>query len=422
MSKRNQHIIIFEHQSIWTHKGEDRLTIAQLKALQTFYGEKGVPYYSLIHNGVKFREYVGVIQIGNMTIEVLPKADRNEGGDKNVWRKQLIDMLRSVGVFNIHAPSSSQLSLRYNSILDLYFELFINEIDYLLHQGLIKNYRKKEGNRKALTGNLKFDKHIQQNLIHQERFYVKFSTYDTQHLLHKILYKALRLLKQINSDSRLNSLIAKLLQRFPEMPAIIVNEATFNKITFTRKTENYRNAIDIARLLLLNYHPDVSKGQNDVLALLFDMNLLWEQFVYTSLQQQFRKQKLPYTISAQTSKYFWKPKRGNRSSIRPDIVIKDEKDNCYVLDTKWKQLYKNKPSSDDLRQLYVYLKYFDAQKVALVYPSNETSVTSGRYYEETSGLIGKQVCSLMFISVETTILNWQEKILATVIEWIDNTD
>ena len=82
-----------------------------------------------MHHGVKFNEYVGVIQIGKTIIEVLPKADKS--GDENTWRNVLISMLRAVGVIDIHAPSSSDLQLRANSILDLYFELFVKELEYL---------------------------------------------------------------------------------------------------------------------------------------------------------------------------------------------------------------------------------------------------------------------------------------------------
>src|SRR5690554_225022 len=106
-------IQVFEHQCLWDHKGEKRLSKDQLKAFQVFYGEKGVPYYKLIHNGIQFNEYVGVIKVGDLTVEVLPKADKNE--DKILWHSLLINMLRTVGVFKIHAPSSSTLQLKTNS-------------------------------------------------------------------------------------------------------------------------------------------------------------------------------------------------------------------------------------------------------------------------------------------------------------------
>ncbi|MBK9688626.1 MAG: hypothetical protein IPO65_13055 [Saprospiraceae bacterium] len=113
--------------------------------MQLHYGEKGVPYYNLINNGVQFNEYVGVIQIGNTLIEVLPKVDNNKRDDR-LWRDILIGMLRAVGSIDIKAPTESHLKIRPNTILDLYFEMFIKEVEYLLHNGLLKQYRKKEGN------------------------------------------------------------------------------------------------------------------------------------------------------------------------------------------------------------------------------------------------------------------------------------
>ncbi|MBL7815470.1 MAG: restriction endonuclease [Saprospiraceae bacterium] len=421
---KHEPIVVFEHESIHVDRRNNKLTADQLKALQTFYGDKGVPYYSLIHNGVRFCEYVGVIQVGNMVIEVLPKADKSsDDATKTKWKKLLIDMLRAVGLFDIHAPSSTSLKLKSNSILDLYFELYLKELEYLLHRGLVKRYRKTEGNTTALKGSLQFSKHIQQNLVHQERFYVRYTTYDTQHTIHSILYKALKLLKQINTKSTLHSRIGALMLNFPEMTDIKVTEATFEKITYNRKDEHYQKALEIARLILLNYHPDVSSGRNHVLALMFDMNLLWEQFVYASIRKQLKKHHPNYTITSQVPKYFWKPKNGYSSRMIPDIVInKDsEKGDCIVLDTKWKNLNGYNPSPEDLRQMYVYHEYFGAKKVALIYPctEGESKITSGSYFIANSkdNQESDKECSVISVATKPNIKDWQDNIFEEINKW-----
>ena len=401
---RSKLIRVFEHQSIKLGDEVDGITFdeASLKALQKHYGsDKGVPYYSLTNNGVKFNKFVGVIQVGNTVIEVLPKADKATDSDidtKKYWQELLVKMLSVVGLFDIQSTSDSSLKLKSNSILDLYFALFIKEVEYLLHSGLAKQYRKKEGNVTALKGSIQFAKHIQQNLTHQERFYVRHTTYDVEHKLHFILYKTLRLLKQINTNAELHSRIGVLLLHFPEMPDIKVTEATFDTLVFNRKTQPYKKAIGIAKLLLLQYHPDVITGRHNVLALMFDMNVLWEKFVFVSL----RKYKAAHIrVSAQTTKLFWRSSvNGQYSTMRPDIVINNENSKeCIVLDTKWKNLDGSSPSSDDLRQMYVYHKYYKAARVALVYPGTVTEENGGEF-QRIDGIENEiqNICSVITLN------------------------
>jgi 5-methylcytosine-specific restriction enzyme subunit McrC len=410
-------ITVFEHQAVHLNEriGDVVFDGILLQAMQSFYGEKGVPYYSLIHSGVRFCAYVGVIEIGGCIIEVLPKADKN--GSKSYWRDTLIGMLHKVGSFHIHAPTSSALKVKPNTILDLYFELLIDEAERILRQGLIKRYRKVDLQSGALNGSILFAQHIQRNLIHKEKFFVRSTVYDTDHLIHQLIYKALLLVQRINSNPGLSSRIGALLLNFPEQKFVAVSEAIFDRLILTRKTEHYRDALAISRLLLLNYHPNISKGRNSVLALMFDMNLLWERFVYVSLYGYFKKQRAHLVVKAYSSRYFWKPEYGRRAFLEPDIVINEGKPDCVILDTKWKSLKGYNPSPDDLRQLYAYHRIYGAMKVALVYPG-DFGTKRGVYYGDDC-VLSEMECTVIGIKVETNIGLWCKKIGAGVGAWWD---
>ncbi|MFV0218647.1 McrC family protein [Empedobacter falsenii] len=401
---KDNRITVFEHEKLlFNLKNEKEKQIYE--ALERYHGDY-TPFFKLIRNGVQFSEYVGVIQIGKTTIEVLPKADKS-GEEK--WRNLLIGMIKTVWGFDVKSTGSSSLKLKSNSILELYFELFISEVEYLLHRGLIKRYRKNEGNQTSLKGALQFSKHISQNLVHKERFYVKYMQYSNEHTIHEILFKTIKLLAHLNSNPLLKGRIGALSLNFPEMKEIKVNESTFDKIVFDRKNQHYQTTLEIAKLLLLNYHPDVSKGRNDVLALMFDMNNLWEQFILVTLKRKLKT----HNVTSQVTKSFWKPDYGYTSKMRPDIILKcKESHQVFVLDTKWKNLNGYNPSPEDLRQMYVYHRFYQAKKVALVYPSDQHSIQKGNYFSSENHLeMSDKECSIMQIATASDIKVWQEEIV-----------
>jgi 5-methylcytosine-specific restriction enzyme subunit McrC len=236
-----------------------------------------------------------------------------------------------------------------------------------------------------------------------------------EHKLHYIIYKTIRLLRQINTNADLSSRIATLLLNFPEMPDVDISASTFESIIYNRKNVSYKKCIEIARLLLLHYHPDVSKGRNNVLALMFDMNKLWEQFVYVSIRNH---KNVGNRITAQTSKNFWKPNVGQCSTIRPDIVINiSNNEHCVVLDTKWKNLNGYNPSPEDLRQMYVYHQYYAAKRVALVYPGNGNSSNGGYYLHPQTNEVLDMECSVIAIDVDINVKEWQKKICKNIEDW-----
>ena len=412
-------VSVYEHDRLKLGETEQFLP-EHLSLLQQYLGDNDTevfPYYQLINNGVKFKQYVGVLCVGNLQIEVLPKIEKQVAkGEEGTWRNHLLEMLRAVFKLQTRTPSNADQAMRESAILDVFLMKFLNEVEALLHKGLIKTYRKTEENRTSMKGKLVFSKHLTKNYVHKERFYVNYTTYDRNHILNCILYKGLKLVSHIALNSYTQCRAKTMSFEFPELNDIAVDDALFERLTFDRKSEDYRTAIDIARLILLRYMPDQSKRGKHVLALMFDMNKLWEEYVFVILRRSLREE---YNVSAQKVKRFWKSSFGTKV-IRPDIVISDKsgKPVC-VLDTKWKcSAVGEHPSDADLKQMYVYHKYWGVKRTALLYPSTKDDELSGYfqsgYFAETPDNSDKLSCSKIYLSL-SILKNSQNECLKLLI-------
>jgi 5-methylcytosine-specific restriction enzyme subunit McrC len=393
-------IQVFEFEKLTLHldwKGRQLLP-RELERLLEFNDNNNNLYFTGIRDGVQFNNYVGVIQIGGLTIEILPKADKIKATDAeyNHWHRALLNMLKICKHINVTSVSEASLKQRHNSLLELYFEIYLDEVQLLLRRGLIKQYRRHTSNVLSLKGRLDFNKNIQQNLIHQERFYTEHQIYDFENLANQILLKALSILGEITFNTSLKDRITRLKLSFPEIKEIPIQKSHFDKLKENRKTVVYTQALQIAKMIILNYSPDIRTGQENMLTLLFDMNKLWEEYVYRMLLKLNYKD---IKVIFQDEQRFWEGRK-----ISPDIVILHETEfakNTYVVDTKWKVLDINnpKPSIDDLKQMYAYNLYWNAKKSMLLYPnSNSVDESFGKFWKGAPTPEDNQ-CKVGFVSV-----------------------
>jgi 5-methylcytosine-specific restriction enzyme subunit McrC len=383
--KNNNFIQVFEHRKLKFTDTND-FTISHFNELVKFNELNSNKYFTPIHNGIQFNSYVGVIQVGKLIIEILPKADRNNNPNASLWQGVLLDMLKVCNELKVENTSESSLKIKNNSILDLYFEMYLNELESLIHKGLIKKYRKLRSNQTALKGKLLFSQNIQKNNVHQEYFYCEHNTYDKDHLIHQILLKGLLVLDSLVS-AILKDKVNRLLSYFEEIQRVNINKSHFDKIVNNRKNTHYQKAISIAKMIILNYSPNLNSGSNNMIALLFDMNKLWEEYIYRILVKNVSEE---YKVSYQNSEDFWEYK-----TIRPDIVI-TTKNQTYIIDTKWKIVENNNPSDNDLKQMFTYNLHWKAEKSLLLYPRiDQKDSKFGNYHY--NGLENK--CKLGFVNL-----------------------
>ena len=296
---------VFEHEVL--RVDEHGLTEAAFDALVRFNQRHEDQFFTVRHRSLKFANYVGVLQVGGLTVEVLPKADRGSAGDKKKWRNALIDMLRSCGYLKLAAASTAHLHLRRASLFDLYMEAFLTEVRALLHHGLVRKYRQVTGNLTALKGRLVFNRHIAENLVHRERFFTAYNHYDRNNRFNQILHLAVRIVSTSARSSAVRGAADELLVWMEGIDDKPVSAETFARLRLDRNTERYRPAMALAKMIILNYQPDLRAGGHDVLAILFDMNELFEEYVL----RQLKRAAYGYGVEVhgQYSQRFWCARR-----------------------------------------------------------------------------------------------------------------
>ena len=358
-------IQIYEHQRLKLGDQINGIAFTQqhFEALIHFQEQHTGKYYKLIHRGVQFQHYVGVLQVGDLTIEILPKIGQYYNEKPAHWQRVLIDMLAYCQFIKLESHTTANQALQPHAILDLYLSIFVSEVEQLMRQGLVKQYYRDKANLKSLKGRLVIPVHIRKNTAHQERFFVDVEQYGHDHLLHQILGAALQMIQRLPISPTLNGRVLRLLNRFPNITPLKPFPTLQDQPPLNRKQQRYKKAVDIALMLLHNYHPGLRAGSHNVLAILFDMNLLFEEYIY---QQLLRHSTTEVKIYRQLAKAFW-----GRRFLKPDLLVEIEQER-FVLDTKWKLATRTTPGMADLRQIYAYTNQFDAKHGILLYPAVES--------------------------------------------------
>lgn len=405
--KYKQYIQVFEHQTI--RVGQHQLTQEHLDALAYFNERHQQKYFTLLHKGVRFRQYVGVLQVGDLTIEILPKTDQYANNHQN-WQNVLLELLHCCQFIKIDALSKAPLKLSSSPLLWLYIELFVQEIEALFSKGLQKNYRQESCNSKHWKGKINFAQQLQKNLTQPHKVYTVQQSYDYQHPIHQALYQALRILAQFSVHQQLQQKITYLLKAFPRQKPLALTENLYQQLYHYPKFKHYHAALDLARIITLQYSPDIQIGSHPVLALLFDMNQLFEHYIYQQLKKTLDAN---WTIKAQVSKRFWAHR-----NLRPDIWLKHHDQN-YILDSKWKILKRPSPSDEDLRQIYAYNHSFQASNSLLIYPNVFGLPQRSEAYAQpllVDGQSQKHYCKVVFVDILDTQGNLNQNIAQHIIQ------
>lgn len=306
---------------------------------------------------IQARNYVGVLQTkSGLTIEILPKiADKN---DAERSKAVFIKMLRTLKNFPFKSSNLASLKIQNLPLLEIFISMFLCELEALVKKGIKSDYVALEENLNFLKGKLNINEQIKRNSIHKERFYVGYSEFLSDIKINRIIKTTLKFLYKKSNSSKNQQKIRELLFIFDEVLECEDYKNFFAKLVINRQVKHYEQTLLWCKIFLLGNSFTPHKGDDIALALLFDMNALFESYVGNFIKKSF-----PSTILQHSEKHLVENPKSFK--LRPDIFLKGK----FIADTKWKIVSsRDDISQADLYQLYAYGKKYECGRLYLVYP------------------------------------------------------
>lgn len=375
---------------------------------------------------IKIQQFVGLAHLCGRDIEVLPKIESQIGdAPTSVARHNLLRMLLAAHDVDVHVPGLASATLSDASWLDTFIRAFCLELAEQVRRGMTRRYRTDEDNLATLRGRLVVEEQLRRNFIHMERIACEFDEFDEDHLLNQVFKLALTRMGRCARSIGAQRLVNELALSFNGVSAPAMSKGWWRKVGLDRLSARFTQPLRMAQMFLDGASPDVSHGESESYALLFDMNDLFEKFVGRELRLRLQPQGLRVHLQHARHHLMRDPSTGaNLFALRPDIVVlKDGKAVC-IADTKWKRLsleerklglqqgdlyqmlaYADRYACDSILMLYPYQtgdgQHGSAQRL-LHYQGRDTAVLIGQLALDDLGTVGEQLKAMFNQSVAAT--------------------
>lgn len=378
-----------------------------------------IGYRRNIGETLTFKNYVGLIQMkNNCQIQVLPKIEFLNG-EQDETKKVFMRMLRSMKDFPSKVFSNANLKMERMNLYEIFINMYLQEVRQLVKRGIKSSYVGVEDNLNFYKGKLLVNEHIKRNMVHQERFYVRYDEYQVNRPENRLIKSTLLKLQNITSSVENSKAIRQLLTSFEMLPPSINFDKDFSQVVIDRNTKDYEMLMQWSKVFLKNKSFTTFSGTENARALLFPMEKVFEAYVAQNMKKVFSK--YHWNVSTQDKGHYLFNKLNGENyrkfAIRPDLVVTRDDNSVVILDTKWKKLINDRRknygiSQADMYQMYIYSKKYGTSETWLLYPVSTDMINQDTIiFDSGDGVI----VSLYFVDVthiEESMENLYQKLQA----------
>lgn len=367
---------VLEHQWIPIGSGPGAISVGKAAELERLAQRLPIRMLEWRRQSVKFTQYCGVLQLGETTIEVLPKIHGQT--DPGLSERVLVRLLQVNGMVEPVGVGEAMVGQQAHTLLDVFIDHFRSMVQLQLQQGLIRRYVTREDDLLMVKGRLDLNIQLRRNALTPHRASCRYDEFDADNIYNRTLRYVVRLLVPLSRHPDLRRGLSELLLHLGFASDQAVTAERVESLTFDRTNLRWQPVFRRCADFLRSLHPNVTAGGAHALALMFDMNKIFEGYVTWRFRQSFRG----CQIRVQGPRLFLATNSAGQDvfQMKPDIAVIREGEVRLIADAKWKVLSPEERrlgiAQSDMYQLAAYARRYACNHMVLVYPAMDAVTAS----------------------------------------------
>ena len=316
-------------------------------------------------SGIETTSWVGVIKYKNTHFQILPKLICNNGDKENIL-KNLIYMLSYTKKLDIKTSNEARLSTAKNPFIEILIREYAKSLFECLKRLTPKKYVREEDNLNYLKGKIKFTENVRHNSSNQAKFYCEYDEFSENNILNQLFLFVSTCLYNISNDSYNKKTLKFIINYYSDIKLVRFDRFKAEKIKLSRNQELFKKPFNLAKMFVEKTSVDLSKNKFENITLIWDMNKLFEEFIFEIMKKN--ESEFGWTFTAQKGKRLLAGDDNKKRNTYVDIYAENDKDKI-ILDTKYKIFTGTDDFSNaDVFQVSTYCLLHNADKAVLIYP------------------------------------------------------
>lgn len=311
---------------------------------------------------LKPRSLVGTLCYRDRQFEILPKLiGEDSESSKGLIYKNLLTMLSLTKNVKVSETEIQKLGKTLGGLLEIYIKLFAENLERLIFLKPHRAYASRDENLNCVRGRVLFQENTKLNFVHRERFYCSYDEYTEDNELNRLFKFVGDGLLGVTSAESTYAKLKIIESHLSEVGIEAFTPARANRITLNRQNAHYEICLSLAQMFVGGLSPEPRAGGSRNIGILFDMNKLFEEFIFALLFRQrtvggfdVRSQKKSSLAIAHRDFSDEEFTTANSFGTRSDILITLPDGSLIVVDTKYKLLDLDNRKSFDVSHGDVY--------------------------------------------------------------------